>query len=203
VRGDRDGSARRQPRNAIGWLFLAAAACLFLSTDGGGYAILTYPLGHHLPLGPLGLVLGQLRGPGLVLLFVVILLFPDGRLPSRFWRATLWVFGAVYAVQRWQRPWRSLLASQRRALGPGASPRIGVDEPTRLTMTSVDSAAAVTHGRAQHHQSSSGQALRRAARAGEGITPVSEAAIAPGTGVPGVVGGGQLLTCCLPRPGAR
>jgi hypothetical protein len=39
-----------------------------------------------------------LWGTGLVLLFVVILLFPDGRLPSRFWRATLWVFGTVYAV---------------------------------------------------------------------------------------------------------
>src|ERR1035438_9881221 len=84
--------ARRQPRNSIGWLFLVTAAGLFLSTDGGGYAFLTYRLGHHLPLGPLGLVLGQLWGPGLVLLFVVILLFPDSRLPSRFWRATLWVF---------------------------------------------------------------------------------------------------------------
>ncbi len=90
--------ARRQPRNPIGWLFLVTAACLFLSTDGGGYAFLTYRLGHHLPLGPLGLALAQLWGPGLVLLFVVILLFPDGRLPSRFWRGTLWVFGTVYAV---------------------------------------------------------------------------------------------------------
>jgi two-component system NarL family sensor kinase len=43
-------------------------------------------------------VLDQLWGPGLVLLFVVILLFPDGRVPSPFWRAALWVFGAVYAV---------------------------------------------------------------------------------------------------------
>src|ERR1039458_8230498 len=76
--------ARRQPRNPIGWLFLVTAACLFLSTDGADYALLTYRLGHHLPLGPLGLVLDQLWGPGLVLLFVVILLFPDGRLPSRF-----------------------------------------------------------------------------------------------------------------------
>ena len=90
--------ARRQPRNPIGWLFLVTAACLFLSTDGADYALLTYRLGHHLPLGPLGLVLDQLWGPGLVLLFVVILLFPDGRLPSRFWRATLWVFGTVYAL---------------------------------------------------------------------------------------------------------
>jgi hypothetical protein len=90
--------ARRQPRNPIGWLFLVTAACLFLSTDGPDYAFLTYRLGHHLPLGPVGLALGQLWGSGLVLLFVVILLFPDGRLPSRFWRATLWVFVAVYAL---------------------------------------------------------------------------------------------------------
>jgi hypothetical protein len=74
------------------------AACLFLSTDGPDYALLTYRLGHHLPLGPVGLVLGQLWGSGLLLLFVVILLFPDGRLPPGFWRWTLRVFCAVYAV---------------------------------------------------------------------------------------------------------
>jgi hypothetical protein len=90
--------ARRQPRNPIGWLFLVTGTCLFLSTDGSEYALLAYRFGHRLPLGPLGLALGQLWGTGLVLLFVVILLFPDGRLPSRFWRATLWVFGTVYAV---------------------------------------------------------------------------------------------------------
>jgi hypothetical protein len=72
--------------------------CLFLSTDGSDYALLVYRSGHHLPLGPFGLALAQLWGTGLVLLFVVILLFPDGRLPSRFWRGTLWVFGTVYAV---------------------------------------------------------------------------------------------------------
>jgi hypothetical protein len=90
--------ARRQPRNPIGWLFLVIAACLFLSTDGSDYAFLGYRLGHHLPLGPVGLALGQLWGPGLFLLFVVILLFPDGRLPSAFWRRALWVYCAIYAV---------------------------------------------------------------------------------------------------------
>jgi hypothetical protein len=90
--------ARRQPRNPIGWLFLAIAACVFLSTDGPDYAFLVYRLGHHLPLGPAGLALGQVWGPGLLLLFVVILLFPDGRLPSGFWRRTLWVYCAIYAV---------------------------------------------------------------------------------------------------------
>jgi hypothetical protein len=90
--------AQRQPRNPIGWLFLVIATCLFLSTDGSDYAFLGYRLGHHLPLGPVGLALGQLWGPSLLLLFVVILLFPDGRLPSAFWRRALWVYCAIYAV---------------------------------------------------------------------------------------------------------
>src|SRR6266851_3012623 len=90
--------ARRQPRNPIGWLFLVIAGCLFLGTDGSDYAFLGYRLGHHLPLGPVALALGQLWGPGILLLFVVILVFPDGRLPSAFWRRALWVYGAIYAV---------------------------------------------------------------------------------------------------------
>ena len=90
--------ARRQPRNPIGWLFLVIAACVLLGTDGPDYAFLGYRLGHHLPLSPVGLALGQLWGPGLLLLFVVILLFPDGRLPSGFWRRALWVYCTIYAV---------------------------------------------------------------------------------------------------------
>jgi hypothetical protein len=90
--------ARRQPRNPIGWLFLVIAACVSLGTDGPDYAFLGYRLGHHLLLSPVGLALGQLWGPGLLLLFVVILLFPDGRLPSGFWRRALWVYCAIYAV---------------------------------------------------------------------------------------------------------
>jgi hypothetical protein len=90
--------AWRQPHNPIGWLLLVIAACLFLATDGPDYALLSYNLGYHLPLGPLALVLGQLWGPGLILLFVVILLFPDGELTSRFWRWALRAYCALYAV---------------------------------------------------------------------------------------------------------
>ena len=36
--------------------------------------------------------------PGLLLLFVVILLFPDGRLPSRSWRWALRAYCALYAA---------------------------------------------------------------------------------------------------------
>ncbi len=57
--------ARRKPGNPLGWLFLVIAVCLFLSTGGGDYAVLDYRLGHHLPLGPVGLALDPLwaRGP--------------------------------------------------------------------------------------------------------------------------------------------
>jgi hypothetical protein len=88
--------ARRQPANPLGWLFLAIAVCLFVSNDGGDYAYFVYRLGHHLPLGPAALALDQLWVPGLVLFVVVILLFPDGRLTSRFWRWGLLAFCALY-----------------------------------------------------------------------------------------------------------
>jgi hypothetical protein len=88
--------ARRQPWNPIGWLFLVIAVCLFLGTGGGDYAYLGYRVGHHLPLGPVAVVLDQVWGPGLELLLVVVLLFPDGRLPSRFWRWALRAYGVLY-----------------------------------------------------------------------------------------------------------
>jgi hypothetical protein len=88
--------ARRQPGNPLGWLFLAIALCLFVSNDGGDYSYFVYRLGHHVPFGPAALALDQLWIPGLVLIVVVILLFPDGRLTSRFWRWGLRAFCALY-----------------------------------------------------------------------------------------------------------
>ena len=41
---------RRQPGNPLGWLFLVSAVCQFIGTCGGGYALLAYHFGHHLPL---------------------------------------------------------------------------------------------------------------------------------------------------------
>jgi len=49
-----------------------------------------------LPFGPVGLVIDQLWTAGLLLFVVIILLFPDGRLPSRFWRWALRLFAALY-----------------------------------------------------------------------------------------------------------
>jgi hypothetical protein len=87
--------ARRQPRNPIGWLLLAAPAGVFVSDDAGSYVLLVYRLGHRLPLGPVAALLSS----GFVLLFatlpLVVLLFPDGRLNSRPWR---WVMQAYLGV---------------------------------------------------------------------------------------------------------
>jgi hypothetical protein len=90
--------ARRQRDNPLGWLFLVIGICLFLSSDGADYAVLGYRLGHHLPLGQVGLALDEIWGPSLVLFAVAILLFPDGRLVSPFWRGALRAFGALFAV---------------------------------------------------------------------------------------------------------
>ena len=87
--------ARRLPRNPIGWIFLAIATCLLLSVDSGFYAVISYPLGYHLPLAPAALFLYQLWGPALSLFALVVLLFPDGTLPSRASRVIMCLFLAV------------------------------------------------------------------------------------------------------------
>ncbi len=91
-------AASRHPRNPVGWLLLAMALCLMLGADGGDYSILAYRLGHHLPFGLVALLLDQLWGPGIFLFGLVILLFPDGRLPSAWWRRAMWAYLALYAV---------------------------------------------------------------------------------------------------------
>jgi hypothetical protein len=84
--------AGRQPRNPNGWLLLGIAVAIMLSTGAGVYSLLVYRLGRDLPLGPLGLVLYQLWSPALALFLLVILLFPDGRLPSPRWRSAVWAY---------------------------------------------------------------------------------------------------------------
>jgi len=90
--------SRRQRENPLGWLFLVIGVCLFLSTIGTDYAVLAYRLGHRLPFGPAALILNEIWGPSLVLFTVAILLFPDGSLPSRFWRGALRVYVAWFAA---------------------------------------------------------------------------------------------------------
>jgi hypothetical protein len=97
--------ARRQPANPIGWLLLGFAVIDLVGGFTSGYALLCYRLGHSgLPLGRAAVVAEALSGTlTTVILPLVVLLFPDGRLPSRRWRWAIGVFivlaGVVLAGQ--------------------------------------------------------------------------------------------------------
>ena len=77
--------ARFQRRNPIGYLLLGAAVCFLITLDSGGYATIVYTRHDHLPLGAVALVLSPLGMLAIVMLPLIVLLFPDGRLPSRRW----------------------------------------------------------------------------------------------------------------------
>jgi len=100
--------ARRQPRNPVGWLLLAFGFFGALGTDAGMYAVLHYRLGHtSLPLAPLAVLLAPTWIPLIVLLPLPIALFPDGRMPSARWRATVWAcFG-------WAAVWLGIVAAMQ------------------------------------------------------------------------------------------
>ena len=88
--------AVKQPRNPIGWILLAVPLGLTVGADAGFYAVAAFTVGHHgLPLARLAVVLSGGWVVLLALLPLPILLFPDGHVPSRHWRWTLWAFAVL------------------------------------------------------------------------------------------------------------
>jgi hypothetical protein len=84
--------ASRVPGNAIGWLLIMIGLLLAASLFTEQYAL------HGLAAAPgslpsvrqIGALSGGLAVLPLILLVILVLLFPDGRLPSRRWRPVLW-----------------------------------------------------------------------------------------------------------------
>jgi hypothetical protein len=90
--------ARRQPGNPIGWIMVVFTLVYVLGAAASDYAVLYYRLGHHgLPLAPLALLLSVVQAPSFAMFPVVILLFPDGRVPGRRWRWVVRVYAGLVA----------------------------------------------------------------------------------------------------------
>ncbi len=90
--------ASRLPANPIGWICLVIGLALMLaaaSADYEVYALQTNP--GSLPGGEsMAWLTNWVWVPAVVLLGTfLVLLFPDGRLPSRRWRALAWLSGGV------------------------------------------------------------------------------------------------------------
>jgi hypothetical protein len=77
--------ARRQPGNRIAWLLLVFGVVIAFYQDVASYSVLDYHFHHgRLPLGPAAVVItSELWSTPFLVLPLIILLFPDGRLPSR------------------------------------------------------------------------------------------------------------------------
>jgi hypothetical protein len=88
--------ARRQPSNPIGWIMLALPGAITVSLNASSYSVFAFRMGHPgLPLARLAVALTQCWIALPMLLPLPVLLFPTGRVPSRRWRVTLWVYLAV------------------------------------------------------------------------------------------------------------
>jgi hypothetical protein len=92
--------ASRRPGNAIGWLFAAfglAGISIGLTSQWALHSL--YAPGSPLPAGPeaawVAWALGRLLLPPLVL---VLLLFPNGRLPGPGWRGVPWLLGVALTL---------------------------------------------------------------------------------------------------------
>ena len=91
--------ASHRPANPIGWLFLAEGLGFALGVATDTYATYATRAGAAAPASVawavwLGAILGELG----FLFVLAVLLFPDGRLPSRRWRVVAWLIVAGEAL---------------------------------------------------------------------------------------------------------
>ena len=92
--------ASRNPSNLIGWLMLVVGLALGLSAfsdDYLFYALKTHP--GSLPGATVVAVLSSLSwGPLIIVLILIVLLFPTGRVPGPRWRFLPWTIVGLFAL---------------------------------------------------------------------------------------------------------
>ncbi len=119
--------ARRQLRNPMGWILLGCALCLALDDAASTYSVFDFRRHHgSLPLGDLAVLLQPAWAPGIALLALSILLFPDGEIPPGRWRLGLGVFAVGCVV------W--LVAAYGIAVDAIVSNRVHVDTTGNLLL---------------------------------------------------------------------
>ena len=92
----------RRPRQRVGWIMLGAALAMMASWLATGYALLTVGASPTAPPA-IGLVAGGAAEPLAILamllaLVLLLLLYPDGQLPSAQWRPVAWAVAAAVAL---------------------------------------------------------------------------------------------------------
>jgi hypothetical protein len=90
----------RRPGNVMGWIFLATGVLGGVQMFFGQYAnVALAPQGPALPWGAFAAWLAMLAQNSFPYLIIfLVLLFPDGRLPSRRWRPLAWAMGLFLAL---------------------------------------------------------------------------------------------------------
>ena len=90
--------AARRPGNPIGWLFLTEALAFAVAVATASYARYATTVSPHLPaaawIGWLGAIAGEL----FFVFPLVLLIFPDGKLPSARWRPLAWAIVVAEAL---------------------------------------------------------------------------------------------------------
>jgi hypothetical protein len=134
--------AWRKPNNMLGWLILGVGGFLALSEDASFYAVANYRLrSGGLPLGWLALLTQPGWAPAIASIGLIVLLFPDGRLPSRRWRWALWPYLALAVL------W--IIGALAFTVGAIASHDVRVDSSGNLLVLSHPSGGAAWWGVAQ------------------------------------------------------
>jgi hypothetical protein len=104
--------ASRRPQNGVGWLCLVLGTVIAVGWSAQTYASQVLEPGNgSLPAGVLAAWVGDVANSALLLpVMLLLLLFPDGKLPSPRWRLFAWPLAGVVGL---------------RVLAVGVGPRVG------------------------------------------------------------------------------